>query len=111
MTNSIVAGRNAVKEALRSGSDINKIYVQDSINKNQVKELLDLARKQKVIVQNVPKSKIDGMKMKSTRESSRQSVPMNIWILINSFRPKKVRTLKMSSYWTGLKIPIILVRY
>ena len=42
MTNSIVAGRNAVKEALRSGSDINKIYVQDSINKNQVKELLEI---------------------------------------------------------------------
>ena len=61
MTNSIVAGRNAVREALRSESDINKIYVQDSINKNQVKELLDMAKKQKVVVQNVPKSKIDGM--------------------------------------------------
>lgn len=61
MTESVVAGKNAVREALRSKSDINKIFVQDTINKNQVKELLDLARDRKVIVQHVPKSKMDGL--------------------------------------------------
>ncbi|MCD2138278.1 23S rRNA (guanosine(2251)-2'-O)-methyltransferase RlmB [Salinicoccus halitifaciens] len=61
MTESVIAGKNAVREALRSKSDINKIFVQDTINKNQVKELLDLAKDRKVIVQHVPKSKMDGL--------------------------------------------------
>lgn len=61
MKESIIAGRHAVKELLRSDSDINKIYVQDTANKSQLKEILDLAKERRIVVSMVPKSKIDGM--------------------------------------------------
>ncbi|MDO5360286.1 MAG: 23S rRNA (guanosine(2251)-2'-O)-methyltransferase RlmB [Jeotgalicoccus sp.] len=61
MESSVIAGRHAVKELLRSGSDINKIYMQDSVNKSQLKEILDLAKEKRVVVSAVPKSKLDGM--------------------------------------------------
>ncbi|MGO1922196.1 MAG: TrmH family RNA methyltransferase, partial [Jeotgalicoccus sp.] len=61
MESSVIAGRHAVKELLRSGSDINKIYMQDTVNKSQLKEILDLAKEKRVVVSAVPKSKLDGM--------------------------------------------------
>lgn len=61
MKESIIAGRHAVKELLRSDSDINKIYMQDTANKSQLKEILDLARERRVVVSMVPKNKIDGL--------------------------------------------------
>ncbi|GAB3055862.1 23S rRNA (guanosine(2251)-2'-O)-methyltransferase RlmB [Salinicoccus sesuvii] len=61
MSDSVIAGRHAVREALQSGADINKVLIQDSVNKGQVKEIMDAARNKKVIVQTVPKSKLDGL--------------------------------------------------
>src|SRR5690625_824247 len=61
MSGSVIAGRHAVKELLRSDSDINKIYMQDTANKSQLKEILDLAKEKRVVVSMVPKNKIDGL--------------------------------------------------
>src|SRR5699024_10563368 len=61
MSDSVIAGRHAVKEALKSGTDINKVMIQDSINKGQIREILDAAKKRKIVVQAVPKNKIDGL--------------------------------------------------
>lgn len=61
MSSSVIAGRHAVKELLRSDSDINKIYMQDTVNKSQLKEILDLAKEKRVVVSAVPKNKIDGL--------------------------------------------------
>ncbi|KKK34859.1 RNA methyltransferase [Salinicoccus sediminis] len=61
MSDSVIAGRHAVKEALQSGADINKVMIQDSINKGQIREILDAAKKRKIVVQAVPKNKIDGL--------------------------------------------------
>ncbi|MFC3419178.1 23S rRNA (guanosine(2251)-2'-O)-methyltransferase RlmB [Salinicoccus hispanicus] len=61
MSDSVIAGRHAVREALQSGADINKVLIQDSVNKGQVKEIMDVARNNKVVVQTVPKSKLDGL--------------------------------------------------
>ena len=61
MSESVIAGRHAVREVLRSEADINKVYVQDTANKQQLKEIIDLAKKKKIVVSNVPKNKIDGM--------------------------------------------------
>ncbi|WP_221933209.1 RNA methyltransferase substrate-binding domain-containing protein, partial [Tessaracoccus rhinocerotis] len=33
MTGSVIAGRHAVRELLRTDADINKVYVQDTANK------------------------------------------------------------------------------
>lgn len=61
MSGSVIAGRHAVKELLRSNSDINKIYMQDTANKSQLKEILDMAKEKRVVVSMVPKNKIDGL--------------------------------------------------
>lgn len=61
MSESVIAGRNAVREALRGDADINKLMIQDSVNKGQIKELIDLAKKRKIVVQTVPKNKLDDM--------------------------------------------------
>lgn len=61
MSESVIAGCHAVREVLRSEADINKVYVQDTANKQQLKEIIDLAKKKKIVVSNVPKNKIDGM--------------------------------------------------
>ncbi|WP_411842948.1 23S rRNA (guanosine(2251)-2'-O)-methyltransferase RlmB [Salinicoccus sp. HZC-1] len=61
MSDSVIAGRHAVKEALSSDADINKLLIQDSVNKGQIREILDIAKNRKIVVQTVPKNKIDGM--------------------------------------------------
>ena len=57
----VIVGRHAVKEAIVSGHTINKILIQDTIKKGQINEILKKANSQKIIVQTVPKSKIDGL--------------------------------------------------
>ena len=55
----IIAGKNPVLEALRSGRDMNKVWIAEGVKKSGVNELLDLARERGVIVQFVPKKKIE----------------------------------------------------
>lgn len=55
----IIAGKNPVLEALRSGREINKIWISEGVKKSGIKELLDLARERGVFIQYVPKKKID----------------------------------------------------
>ena len=57
----VIVGRHAVKEAITSGHTINKILIQDGIRKQQINEILKKAKNEKIIVQTVPKSKIDGL--------------------------------------------------
>ncbi|ARB39535.1 23S rRNA (guanosine(2251)-2'-O)-methyltransferase RlmB [Mammaliicoccus sciuri] len=59
MDESIIVGRHAVKEAIISGHTINKILIQEGINKKQIGEILKIAKSEKIVVQTVPKSKID----------------------------------------------------
>lgn len=54
-----IAGKNPVLEALRSGREINKIWIAEGVKKAGINELLDLARERGVLVQFVPKKKID----------------------------------------------------
>lgn len=57
----IIGGKNPVLEALRAERDINKIWVAEGVQKRSITELLQLANDRKVIVQFVPKKKIDGL--------------------------------------------------
>lgn len=54
-----IAGKNPVLEALRSGREINKIWIAEGVKKSGVNEILDLARERGILVQFVPKKKID----------------------------------------------------
>lgn len=60
-TPEIIGGKNPVLEALRAKRDINKIWIAEGVQKKGIAELLLLAKEQKVLVQFVPKKKIDGL--------------------------------------------------
>ena len=55
----MIAGKNPVLEALRAGREINKVWIAEGVKKTGVEELMDLARERGVLVQFVPKQKID----------------------------------------------------
>src|SRR5690606_27902955 len=57
----IIGGKNPVLEALRADRDINKIWIAEGVQKRAIVELLQLANEKKVLVQFVPKKKIDGL--------------------------------------------------
>ncbi|MBL1639661.1 23S rRNA (guanosine(2251)-2'-O)-methyltransferase RlmB, partial [Klebsiella pneumoniae] len=46
-------------EALRSGRDINKIWIAEGAAKGQVQIVLALAKENKIILQHAPKKKLD----------------------------------------------------
>lgn len=54
-----VIGRHPVKEALISNRQINKLFVQDGISGRPVDEIISLAKKNKIVVSFVPKTKLD----------------------------------------------------
>ena len=55
----MIAGKNPVLEALRAGREINKLWVADGVKKTGIQELIDLAKERGVLVQFVPKQKVD----------------------------------------------------
>ena len=56
-----VEGRNSVIELLKSGKDINKLYIQKGARHGSITEILKLAKQSKVIIQEVDKIKLDKM--------------------------------------------------
>jgi 23S rRNA (guanosine2251-2'-O)-methyltransferase len=61
MSEEIVIGKNPVIEALKSGRDINKIWVAEGAQKGQTGQVLQLAKEAGVIVQIAPRKKLDQM--------------------------------------------------
>ncbi len=57
----MIGGRNPVTEALRSGRELNKIWVAEGINKKSIGEILSLAKKAKVVVQYVPNKRLNSL--------------------------------------------------
>lgn len=59
MSEDIIIGKNPVLEALRSHRDINKILIAEGSQRGQMQQITELAKEGNVIVQYVPKKKID----------------------------------------------------
>ena len=55
---SAVVGRNAVRELLRSGKDVDKILIAPSVGAG-VGEIIELARKRGIVVSKAPQSKLN----------------------------------------------------
>lgn len=70
----IIVGKNPVLEALRSGREINKIWISEGAKKSGIKELLDLARERGVFVQFVPKKKIDQLSPEANHQGIAASI-------------------------------------
>ncbi len=56
-----VEGRNSVIELLKSGKDINKLFVQRGEKHGSINEIIKLANKNKIIISEIDKSKLDRM--------------------------------------------------
>jgi 23S rRNA (guanosine2251-2'-O)-methyltransferase len=54
-----ITGKNPIIEALRSGRPMNKIWIGEGSQKGQMQKVLELAKEQGVLVQHVPKRKLD----------------------------------------------------
>lgn len=61
MNNDLIMGRNTVLEALRSERDIHKIWVAEGATKGQIQQVVAVAKENKVMIQVVPKKKLDQM--------------------------------------------------
>ncbi|TLS35537.1 23S rRNA (guanosine(2251)-2'-O)-methyltransferase RlmB [Pseudalkalibacillus caeni] len=59
MNKEMIVGRNPVLEALRSGHEINKIWINEGSKGGQVQHIIDKAKQSNVLVQFVPKKKLD----------------------------------------------------
>lgn len=55
----MVYGRNPVLETLRSERDVNKLFVQDGLTDNKLAKVVNEAKKRKVQLSFVPKTKLD----------------------------------------------------
>ncbi len=61
MSKDFIGGRNPVIEALKSGRDINKIWIAEGSQKGSIQQIVGLAKETNVMVQYVPKKKIEQM--------------------------------------------------
>jgi 23S rRNA (guanosine2251-2'-O)-methyltransferase len=59
MSQDFIVGKNPVIEALKSNRDINKILIAEGSQRGQMQQVTQLAKERNVIVQLVPKKKID----------------------------------------------------
>lgn len=55
----LLAGRNPIREALRAGRDIEKLMVQKGELTGSAREIVQLAREQHIVVQEVEKTRLD----------------------------------------------------
>ncbi len=54
-----IIGRNSVREAIRSGEQIDKVFFQQGLTDGSIRELLMLARQGKLVIVEVPRAKLD----------------------------------------------------
>ena len=74
LNNEILSGKNPVLEALRSGREMNKVWVAEGVKKAGIAELLQLAKEAGIVVQFVPKNKIDQLTDGATHQGIAASV-------------------------------------
>ena len=91
MEDIVIVGRHAVKEAIVSGHTINKIWIQEGIRKQQINDILQNAKEQKLIVQTVPKSKLDNLANAPHQGVAALLHHMNMLISINLFNLKRIK--------------------
>lgn len=59
MSEEFIGGKNPVIEALKAGREINKVWIAEGSQKGQMQQVIHLAKEAGVLVQFVPKKKVD----------------------------------------------------
>jgi 23S rRNA (guanosine2251-2'-O)-methyltransferase len=57
----LIEGRNPVIEALKSGREIEKIFVQKGVGEGSIRQIIAIAREKKILIKEVDKAKLDGL--------------------------------------------------
>lgn len=57
----IIIGRNSVLELIKSGKDINKLYIQKGDRHGSINEIISRARENRIVIKEVEKNKLDEM--------------------------------------------------
>ena len=73
--NDQVEGRNAVRELLSSGKDINKIFVSKGEKHGSILEIIAKAKERKIIINEIEKSKLDKMAQSENHQGVIAIVP------------------------------------
>ena len=56
-----LVGRHPVREALRAGRSISRVYIQSGVADGSLREIMALAREAQVVVNMVPRARLDAM--------------------------------------------------
>ena len=70
-----VEGRNAVRELLNSGRDINKIFIQKGERHGSILDIIAKAKDRKLLIQEVDKNKLDQMAQSDNHQGVIAIVP------------------------------------
>lgn len=70
MSNSVIYGRNAVLEAIKAGRPIEKLYVSRAPHTGSLVQIVGLAKKNRILLQEVDKQKLDGLCEKANHQGA-----------------------------------------
>ena len=70
-----IEGRNSVIELLKSGKDINKLYIQKGERHGSINEIIRLAKNNKVLITEIDKIKLDKMAQTNNHQGVIAIVP------------------------------------
>ncbi|HJA41640.1 MAG TPA: 23S rRNA (guanosine(2251)-2'-O)-methyltransferase RlmB [Firmicutes bacterium] len=65
MPDILIGGKNPVIETLKSDRSVHKIWVADGMKPSALQSIVSLAKKKNVLIQRVPKRKLDDMKIEN----------------------------------------------
>ena len=71
----IVIGRNSVSELIKSGKDINKLYIQKGEKHGSINEIISMAREKRIVIKEVEKNKLDEMSNNQKHQGVIATVP------------------------------------
>lgn len=74
MSEEWIGGKNPVLEALRSKHPMNKIWIAEQSTKGAVREIIELAKAENIVVQFVPRAKLDRLAGEITHQGVLASV-------------------------------------
>ncbi len=57
----LIEGRNPVLEALKSGREIDKIFIQKGAGEGSIRQIIAMAREKNILIKEVDKAKLDGL--------------------------------------------------
>ena len=65
MPDILIGGKNPVIETLKSDRSVHKIWVADGMKPSALQAIVSLAKKKNILIQRVPKRKLDDMKIEN----------------------------------------------